>query len=86
MARIFRTVIRIITCIALIICPMPEKKCEAEFNGTFLQSWMSSSWDDGRWQEEIGAMKRGRDKIPHHSGCGAQGLRRHMDRLLQLRA
>lgn len=57
MARIFRTVIRIITCIALIICPMPEKKCEAEFNGTFLQSWMSSSWDDGRWQEEIGAMK-----------------------------
>lgn len=57
MARVFRTVIRIITCIALIICPMPEKKCEAEFNGTFLQSWMSSSWDDGRWQEEIGAMK-----------------------------
>ena len=48
MARVFRTVIRIITCIALIICPMPEKKCEAEFNGTFLQSWMSSSWDDGR--------------------------------------
>ncbi len=36
MANVFRTVIRIITCIALIICPMPsEKKCEAEFNGTF---------------------------------------------------
>ena len=58
MANVFRTVIRIITCIALLICPMPtEKKCEAEFNGTFLQSWMSSYWDDERWQDEIGAMK-----------------------------
>ena len=29
MASVFRTVIRIITCIALIICPMPtEKECE----------------------------------------------------------
>ena len=37
MANVFRTVIRIITCIALFICPMPtEKKCEAEFNGTFI--------------------------------------------------
>lgn len=58
MANVFRTVIRIITCIALFICPMPtEKKCEAEFNGTFIQSWMSSYWDDERWQDEIGAMK-----------------------------
>lgn len=58
MANVFRTVIRIITCIALIICPMPsEKRCEAEFNGTFIQSWMSSYWDDERWQDEIGAMK-----------------------------
>lgn len=49
MANVFRTVIRIITCIALFICPMPtEKKCEAEFNGTFIQSWMSSYWDDER--------------------------------------
>ncbi len=30
-----------------------EKKCNAEFNGTFLQSWMSSSWDDERWQTEV---------------------------------
>ena len=33
-----------------------EKKCNAEFNGTFLQSWMSSSWDDERWQTEIDNM------------------------------
>lgn len=34
-----------------------EKKCDPEFNGTFLQSWMSSSWDDERWQTEIENMK-----------------------------
>lgn len=57
MANTLRTLIKIITCIALVICPMPEQKCEAEFNGTFLQSWMSTYWDDERWQEEIGVMK-----------------------------
>ncbi len=35
----------------------PEKKCNPEFNGTFLQSWMSSTWDDERWLEEIENMK-----------------------------
>lgn len=35
-----------------------EKKCEAEFNGTFVQSWMSCQWDDARWQEEISYMKQ----------------------------
>ncbi len=34
-----------------------ERKCNPEFNGTFLQSWMSGSWDDGRWQTEIDNMK-----------------------------
>ena len=39
MANVFRTVIRIITCIALFICPMPaEKKCAAEFNGTMKEA------------------------------------------------
>lgn len=35
----------------------PEQKCDPKFNGTFLQSWMSSSWSDERWQEEIKNMK-----------------------------
>ena len=35
----------------------PERKCNPEFNGTFIQSWMSSSWDDERWQTEIENMK-----------------------------
>ncbi len=30
-----------------------EKKCDPVFNGTFIQSWMSSSWDDDRWQKEV---------------------------------
>lgn len=34
-----------------------EKKCESKFNGTFIQSWMSSSWDDERWEKEVYNMK-----------------------------
>lgn len=36
----------------------PAQKCNPEFNGTFLQSWMSSTWDDERWQAEIDCMKQ----------------------------
>ena len=35
-----------------------EKKCAPEFNGTFLQSWLSSSWDDERWADEIETMEK----------------------------
>lgn len=35
----------------------PAKKCEPKFNGTFLQSWLSSTWSDERWQAEIKNMK-----------------------------
>lgn len=38
--------------------PDPEPKCAPEFNGTFLQSWLSSSWDDERWQTEIENMEK----------------------------
>lgn len=51
--------------LAFIIAVLPgaesgdtEKKCEAEFNGTFVQSWMSCQWSDDRWQEEISYMKQ----------------------------
>ena len=33
------------------------RKCKPEFNGTFLQSWMSSSWDEARWAAEVEAMQ-----------------------------
>lgn len=36
---------------------LPERKCSPEFNGTFLQSWLSSSWDEARWAEEVKAMQ-----------------------------
>ncbi len=36
---------------------MPERKCDPAFSGTFIQSWMSGSWDDDRWQTEIENMK-----------------------------
>lgn len=37
---------------------LPERKCAPEFNGTFLQSWMSSTWDAERWAAEINCMQR----------------------------
>ncbi len=37
---------------------LPGRKCAPEFSGTFLQSWMSSSWDDERWASEIDCMQR----------------------------
>ncbi len=30
-----------------------ERKCDPAFNGTFIQSWMSSTWDKERWDEEV---------------------------------
>ncbi len=33
-----------------------ERKCAPEFNGTFLQSWESSTWSDERWQAEVECM------------------------------
>lgn len=36
----------------------PEGKTEPYFNGTFLQSWLSSSWDEERWADEVEAMER----------------------------
>lgn len=36
----------------------PERKCTPEISGTFLQSWMSSTWDDERWAAEIECMQR----------------------------
>lgn len=39
------------------LAPVQEPKCAPAFNGTFLQSWYSSCWDDERWQDEIEVMK-----------------------------
>mgnify|MGYP007115361758 CR=1 FL=1 len=40
-----------------LVTPPEEQKCNPEFTGTFIQSWMSSSWDDERWAEEIENME-----------------------------
>lgn len=37
---------------------LPERKCAPEFNGTFLQSWMSSTWDAERWADEVEVMQQ----------------------------
>ena len=34
-----------------------EKKCDAAFKGSFVQSWASSSWDDSQWESEMEYMK-----------------------------
>lgn len=35
-----------------------EQKCKPEFTGTFIQSWLTCSWDDARWAEEIENMEK----------------------------
>lgn len=35
-----------------------ERRCAPEFNGTFVQSWLSSSWDEERWAQEIETMEK----------------------------
>ena len=35
-----------------------EKKCEAEFKGSFVQSWASGSWNDDQWESEMDYMKQ----------------------------
>lgn len=35
-----------------------ERKCNPEFNGTFLQSWLSSSWGEERWADEVETMEK----------------------------
>ncbi len=55
-------IIKIVSAVmAFIMAMLPfgekaEKKCEPVFNGTFIQSWMSSTWDDERWQTEVDNM------------------------------
>lgn len=57
---IFKKVVSAILIFVFSLTPFsaaPEQKCDPKFNGTFLQSWMSSTWSDERWQEEIENMK-----------------------------
>ena len=58
------TIIKIISALMsfiMLILPIGnnkvEKKCEPKFNGTFIQSWMTSTWDDERWEKETENMK-----------------------------
>lgn len=37
---------------------LPERKCAPDFNGTFLQSWLSSTWSEERWAAEVEAMQQ----------------------------
>ncbi len=36
----------------------PERRTEPVFNGTFLQSWLGSTWDSEQWENEIAEMKK----------------------------
>ena len=58
MLTVIKAFLEIVTCISLIFLPLPERQCNPEFNGTFIQSWMSSSWDDERWQKEFDVMEQ----------------------------
>lgn len=55
--RIFASFFALLTAL-LPFGKAPEPKCEARFNGTFIQSWYCLWWDDARWQQEIDNMKK----------------------------
>lgn len=49
--------------VSLVVLPFgtglpEERQCAPEFNGTFVQSWLSGSWDEDDWAEEIAAMEK----------------------------
>ncbi len=58
----FTKMISAITAFVMMMLPLEnrpaEKKCNPEFTGTFIQSWMTSVWDDERWAEEAENMKK----------------------------
>lgn len=53
---LFSKIISAVVAFVMMLLPMgnkpTEQKCKPEFNGSFIQSWMTCSWDDERWAEE----------------------------------
>ncbi len=54
-------VISAVTAFLMLVSPLgkkmtEERKCEPKFSGSFIQSWMTSSWDDERWEKEVANM------------------------------
>ena len=58
---LFSKIVSAITAFLMLTIPSgnqpQERKCDPEFRGTFIQSWMTSVWDDERWAEEVKNMK-----------------------------
>lgn len=58
----FTKIISAITAFIIMMLPAAgqsqEQKCKPEFSGTFIQSWMTASWDSERWEEEADNMKK----------------------------
>ncbi len=58
----FVKIVSAIVSFVIMVLPFGNKptgqKCKPEFTGTFIQSWMTCSWDDERWTEEVENMKK----------------------------
>lgn len=60
MLPFFKIISAVMTFIMLILPfgkQSDERKCDPKFNGTFIQSWMTHSWDDERWEDETENMQ-----------------------------
>ena len=59
---IFTKIVSAITAFVMMMLPSAkqpeEQKCNPEFTGTFIQSWMTCYWDEERWAEEAENMKK----------------------------
>ena len=56
--KMISAVLAFVMSVLPLINKAPEQKCKPEFSGTFIQSWMTCSWDDERWAEEVENMKK----------------------------
>lgn len=57
----FTKIISAVVAFSMMMLPSakePEQQCKPEFTGTFIQSWMTASWDEERWAEESENMKK----------------------------
>ena len=54
--KLLSAILAILT--AFSFSPPAQERCEPAFTGTFLQSWLSRTWDDERWEAEVAAMQK----------------------------
>ncbi len=56
--KMISAILAFIMSILPLVSQPEQPKCKPEFTGTFIQSWMTCTWDDERWAEEVENMEK----------------------------